>query len=369
MRGTPGAEALIDIPGLAHGVKLKEQSPGQYTRSLTVSSQTPVSLDRAPVIGRLRDGDGVSPPAASNGALRIDSTPPVIEGLFPKPDAQVVRLRTPILAQVTDQNGSGLAAERSRLIIDQEDMSDSIVATPDYLTYLPAVELAPGDHTAHLMVYDRAGNMKSQSWHFTIIDSGGTIHAITSNADRITAPGDILSVTVEGMWGASVKLLVGHAIEIPMKEQSPGFYEATHAVTPADLLAGVPLAVRFAVPELKPVTETLERSIGPSLAPLPPPAVTDPPEAKWPMDPPIIKGKAAPRSRIRLRVEYSASISGTDVSGVLSDQVVRVPISGKWTLRLGSPSAILTAAAPRYRITVETLAPYSADPDDPPLNT
>ncbi len=355
LSGTPGAEAVFDIPGLAHGIKMREDSAGSYSAAYKVPTNRNACFESAAVLACLRDGEQFSQPAAAQRLLKIDAAPPVIDHVYPRPSAKVVRMRVPILAQVSDQSGSGLAIERARLLLDEHDVSDFLVVTNGAATYLPTNDLDPGEHSVHLIVYDRAGNMKSQSWAFTVVDSQYSIRSVVTNADRSMAIGDTVTANVEGMWGGKVLLVIGDKLEVPLKEQSPGFYEGSHVLREGDISGSAPLEIRFTGSESNQYIETLEQPLRMAVSEQIAPTVTQPVPAAWSSDQLVVRGKGAPRSTVRLRIAYRLPQSRVHNSGIVAEQHIRVGADGLWEGKPVERSPLLARAAAHYELTVAPL--------------
>jgi len=351
LSGTPAAEAFFDIPGFAHGVKMREDSAGNYSAEYKLPINRNVCLESAAVLACLREGDQFSPPTAAARQLKIDASPPVIEQVYPRPSAKVVRMRVPILAQLTDQSGSGLAVERARLLLDEHDVSDFLVISNGCAAYQPTIDLEPGEHSVHLMVYDRAGNMKSQSWAFTVVDSQYSIRSVVTNADRIMDSGDTLTANVEGMWGGKVTLLIGDK-EIALKEQSPGFYEGSYVFRKGDTAGSAPLAIRFTSSENNQYFETLEQPLRMVVTEPTAPTITQPVPAAWSSDQLVVRGKGSPRSTVRLRIAYRLPQGRMHISGIVAEQHIRVGADGLWEGKPIERSPLLARAAAQYEMTI-----------------
>ena len=354
VRGTPAAEAAFDIPGLVQGVKLREESAGVYAARFEVPISKYVCLDGAAIIGYLRGGGRISRPAGSGRLLRIDAAPPVIERIYPEPSARVIRPQTPIVAAVTDHNGSGIAARKTVLLIDGQDMSQYAVYTEGLLSYASPFDLDAGEHTVELMVFDEAGNMGSRTWRFTVMESQYAIRTVKTNADRVFTAGDVLTAVVEGAWGGRMVLVVGDSVEVPLKEQSPGFYEGAYTV-PREAAGPIPLMVRFTSAQKTEYTEILESSIRVWQPAPAAPTISSLPTVPAPDGTFIVRGRAAPRSTVRVRIACSLNLNGRVLRGVVAEQHVRVAGTGAWESKPIPTSAMLARAQARLTIEAEAV--------------
>jgi len=102
------------------------------------------------------------------GHRRGDHRAPVITDVTPDHGSRVGdRGRTHIGARFHDRGGSGIASVTLR--VDGRDVSWRASVEGDELRYRE--DLAPGRHTAELVVRDRAGNATRQAWTFRVVDT------------------------------------------------------------------------------------------------------------------------------------------------------------------------------------------------------
>lgn len=165
--GLPGADASMRIPGVAAGIDLKETRPGVYEGSYTIRRRDDLgAFDRA--VATLRSGN-----QRATARLEIeerqarDERPPQISGLTPSNGERIEeRRRTEIFARVSD-DGSGVDPASLRLRVDGLDVTQDARVTGDEVRYRE--ELGRGNHTAELLVRDRAGNAARTAWTFRVI--------------------------------------------------------------------------------------------------------------------------------------------------------------------------------------------------------
>lgn len=102
------------------------------------------------------------------GQRRGDHRAPVITDVTPDNGSRVGdRGRTHIGARFHDRGGSGIASVTLR--VDGRDVSYRASIDGNELRYRE--DLAPGRHTAELVVRDRAGNATRQAWAFRVVDT------------------------------------------------------------------------------------------------------------------------------------------------------------------------------------------------------
>jgi hypothetical protein len=91
----------------------------------------------------------------------------VISDLTPDHGARVdARGRTRIAARFND-DGAGIDTASVRLRVDGRDVTGEARIEGDELQYRE--DLAPGRHSAELVVRDRAGNVTRRAWTFDVV--------------------------------------------------------------------------------------------------------------------------------------------------------------------------------------------------------
>lgn len=122
-----------------------------------------------------------------------------------------VQLGKAMGARVTDA-GSGIDNKSVRLRIDGQDVSERARLRGDTVHFRD--NLAPGRHTAELLVRDEAGNATRQAWDFRVVDrdqrAGRDLTLeVTSHRDNAVVDGDGRLV-IEGrtLPGATVRVQV-----------------------------------------------------------------------------------------------------------------------------------------------------------------
>lgn len=171
LRGDPGVEAWIEIPGVKL-VQLTEIRPGLYEGTYVVGPR-----DRREGFQRpkaiLKQGTqnvtarvDVRSDRSGRGWEHRDREAPEIVDVSPAQGERVSeRGRTRITATVSDQR-SGV--ESVTLRVDGRDVSSDVRVEGNDIRY--AEDLQPGRHSAELAVRDRAGNVAMRRWFFDVVE-------------------------------------------------------------------------------------------------------------------------------------------------------------------------------------------------------
>lgn len=165
--GMPGAVAVVDLPGVANNVRLREVRPGRYEGSYTIRRSDNLNVS-APVVASLRAGERVvtanvvAPPVA-----RGDSRPPVIANLSPREgDTVAGGPVTVVSGNFEDGGGSGVDPASVRIMLSGRNVTPDAQVTPESFTYRGP--LPPGRHSVDIRAKDRAGNAVRRSWSFDV---------------------------------------------------------------------------------------------------------------------------------------------------------------------------------------------------------
>jgi len=175
LRGTPGGDAWLDIPGVIRGVDLDEVRPGVYEGTYTVRRRDNLAAFPKALAtlqkGRHRStarvelrGFDVEP----GYGYGVDERGPQITDLTPQPGDRITdRGRTVITARLRDDR-SGVDGSTVRLRVDGRDVTEYARITAEEVRYHD--DLAPGRHTVELFARDRTGNQSTRSWSFDVVD-------------------------------------------------------------------------------------------------------------------------------------------------------------------------------------------------------
>lgn len=168
--GEPRANASVDIPGVVDNIRLRETRPGVYEGTYTVRRRDNLdAFDRA--VATLREGNRKTVARVEfrdndRGANR-DQRPPQVSDLTPSHGERVEdRRRTRITARISDDR-SGIDTDSVRLSVDGRNVTRNTEVTDKRIRYRD--ELDRGNHTAELVVRDKAGNVTRTAWSFWVV--------------------------------------------------------------------------------------------------------------------------------------------------------------------------------------------------------
>ena len=167
-------------------------------------------------------------------AQRITSPSPAI-------NAEDVEPSSAISVTFQPDNGTTIRPDTVKVFLDDTDVTSQAVITGDFLSYRPATDLSPGEHTVRLEFTNSAGDDRQAEWSFSV----GTpivadIESVSHNgANEPLAAGQNLLVSVNGTPGSRVSVFLvrdGSTVKsLATEEVSQGVYVASLPVTDADL--------------------------------------------------------------------------------------------------------------------------------------
>lgn len=165
LRGTPGAQVAVDIPGAVRSLKLTERSRGLYEGSYTIRQREDLrAFDEA--VATLQRGKERSTARASLRDLR-DQRPPEVTQVSPGQGDRVHGGRQEQVSARFQDSGSGIDLNSVRLKVDGRDVTRQARVSADGVVWRG--DLARGRHSAQLEVRDRAGNLARRSWSFQLL--------------------------------------------------------------------------------------------------------------------------------------------------------------------------------------------------------
>lgn len=180
LRGAPGGDAWLDIPGVIRGVDLAETRPGVYEGSYTIRRRDNLDALRN-AVATLRLGDRRMTARVDmdrgydrggfarddRGGYARDNRLPQISELMPANGDRVAgRGQVQIGARLADP-GSGIDPASVRLRINGRDVTGDARVSPDEIRY--RADLPPGRYTAEVSVRDNAGNADTKAWAFDVV--------------------------------------------------------------------------------------------------------------------------------------------------------------------------------------------------------
>jgi hypothetical protein len=336
LRGTPGGTASVQVPGVVKDLVLRESTRGVYTGSYVVpmGTRTPVTVSRATAIARLRVGQSERLIQAS-GTLQVDNQPPLVTSTTPEANGRVNSLRPNITAVFDDQGGTGVDSNVVRLSVDGRDVSSEATITASLLAYRPDRNLGAGKHDVSIEVRDRAGNLATKAWSFTIVDRASVITAFTHNAPSVIQAGDEITFTLTGEADATVTMQLGEIRTLTMDEVSAGRYTASYVVRRTDRLDGVVVTAKMKTKsgETFSTDLTLGSTVGGNTS-LTAPTITSHQNNATVGRTAVFKGKADPNAKVRVKIDFTQRVFGAiPMSGTIAEVEVDADSKGLWETR------------------------------------
>ncbi|MBA3725219.1 MAG: copper amine oxidase N-terminal domain-containing protein [Armatimonadetes bacterium] len=331
MVGTPNGQASFRIPGIVDNVAMREVNDGRYAGSWTVPpAGTAVNLAGASVLGVLRIGRDERLIQAAN-RLSVDTEAPRIATILPEANARVVRGQVSVSAVFDDGSGSGIDPATVRMIVNGRDVTDQATITPSFANLRPD-QIIIGRNVATVSAEDRAGNRVSKSWAFTVADATSEIKLLTHDAPTRVEPGDVITVRLEGAKGGRATFDVGRNQNMPMSENPDGVYVGRYTVRRGEDLSNAPVIATLEVGNNKYTVEAKDRiNASASTSELDAPKVTSPADGAKVNSPMVVRGTAAPNTKIRVKVEYTTSLLGAiAMSGTIGDQALTTDAQGNF---------------------------------------
>jgi hypothetical protein len=217
LEGMAGAQVMVDLPGVANDVALREVRPGQYEGAYTIRRSDNLNMSR-PIVATLRAGERV---ATANLALApvppapppsVDNRPPLLVNLAPR-EGEVVPSGPPIQisANFDDRGGGGVDPSSVRISLSGRNVTPDAQVNPNSFSY--RTSLPPGRYTVDVTARDRAGNAVRREWSFDVaavipvniplqILSHGNNAQVDGSSTQVegrTAPFATLNVKVEAV--------------------------------------------------------------------------------------------------------------------------------------------------------------------------
>lgn len=356
LEGTPGGQASFRIPGLADQVAMRETAPGHYVGNWNVPANKHVQLKAAAVIGSLQIGSRTAPLLQAGETVSVDAIDPRIRDAAPE-NTNVSDPRPNISATFEDQ-GSGVDRKSIHLFVNGRDVTNEANVTRDFISYKPDAPLEAGPQQIELKVMDVAGNLADARWTFNEQPRAkGGIKSVSDNADHALQPGDVMHVELSGTPGSQAAFSAGSIQNVPMREDQPGHYVADYTIRRGDDIADKPLAFRLKTPEGEKFEQAGRSAIRINTGKPTAPTVTYPGPNDTPANPLIVRGKATPNSRVRVKVDYQNKVFGLiAMRGTAADAIVTTDKSGNWESAPVNVGGILGSKGVEYTITATAIS-------------
>jgi hypothetical protein len=356
LEGTPGAKATLQIPGVTQEIEMTEVSPGRYQARVTAPTNA-LTVNKAAAIARLRIGSSERLIQAP-GPVSVDTESPKILENSPAPNSRTSSTQPNITVSFDDGSGSGIATDRVRITLDGRDVTSDASVTNTFLAYRPPTALPPGKHEVVVTAEDRAGNPVSRTWAFNVGRRSGVIQSFTSTAGANPEPGDVVRFTLVGEAGGTATYSIGkRLVDLPMREVSPGRYEAEYTVRRNDDLGNEEIKATLRTREGETYTTDPRTDLaGSRQGVVRKPVITSPAIDAKLADQFLVTGTAPRGARVRLVVQYKASVLGVlGTTGTLSEQTVDVDEQGRWESQPIRLSGFATGRGTTYTITATTI--------------
>jgi len=332
LEGTPGGTATFDIAGVASGMAMREVRPGLYQGTYTVRAGD--NTTAAAVIGHLRVGGQDAPPVQAGAALTVDTQPPTILERAPAPGAVISNARPNILVTFHDHGGSGVHSPATRLYVNGQDVTAAATVGDTAVAYSPPGPLTDRV-TVRIVLTDRAGNVTDSQFEFRIVVAqAAPIRSVTVTPARPLRAGEVLRVSLTGDAGGQAAFRIeGLGDWIPMAEAQDqrGTYVGSYTVRPADRVQNARIQVRLVLDGTAAYAEASTRLTVVAEV-VPAPVITAPASGAVVRAPIVIRGRATPGHQVTVRLDYSGKVLLFDVRGTLGQRTATADASGTWTV-------------------------------------
>lgn len=329
--GTPGGIATFRIPGLVEEVPMREEAPGHYTGDWEVSREQKIQLKSAAVIGSLKVGRRSAPLIQAGEMLSVDTRPPRIFDTTPDEKSNTNDPRPNISASF-DDDGSGVEPKSVHLLLDGHDVTREATITKTFIAYRPADRLPQGIQQVELHITDRAGNESVARWSFTeAARAQGGITSVSDPANQTFEPGDVVHLEMSGSPGGRAFFNAGNLKNIPMREDKPGHYLVDYTLRRGDDVGSAPVVYRLVTADGEKFEHSsrsvLKVHVGKPDAPI----IVSPGPNEPPTNPLVVRGKAMPNTKVRIKIDYRNRVFGVvDLQGTASEVTVTADRAGNW---------------------------------------
>ncbi|ROZ69424.1 hypothetical protein EEB15_23210 [Ramlibacter sp. WS9] len=222
LEGAPGAAVIVDLPGVANDVALRETRPGHYEGAYTLRRSDNLNVSR-PIVATLRIGERV---VTANLAVPLvqpqaDNRPPQVVNISPRDGDALPGGPVQISGNFEDRGGSGVDPASVRILISGRNVTPDAQVTPN--SFNLRASLPPGRHAVEVTARDRAGNAVRRDWSFEV--SGGVVPVALPL--QVTSPGNGASIdgattvtgrtapfaTVQAKVDASLRIQTGFGVD------------------------------------------------------------------------------------------------------------------------------------------------------------
>lgn len=359
LRGTPGGNASFRVPGVTDETPMQETSRGYYSGKWITPKDKDLQNSGVAIIGSLKKNGQTAPLLQAGNVVKIDTTAPRVSDIAPPAEAKIATRRPLITATFSDQGGSGIDPERTRILLNDRAVTEDAEVTNRFFTFRPTEPLSARTHRIDLYVYDKAGNVTHRRWNFQLTEASQVgIKSVNTNAQEILEPGDVLDVRMEGAPGGKATFSLGAIKNRALSETSPGVYSGNYTIRKGDDIANAPVIVTLTTAEGEKFTSSTERSLQVATGRPAAPKITSPTDSDSLTSPLVVRGTAAPNSTVRLKIDYANPVLGVlAVRGTAAEVEIPVDKDGKWASEPINISSLFSSKDTRYTITATAVSP------------
>ncbi|MGH2437558.1 MAG: hypothetical protein ACRDFA_11250, partial [bacterium] len=353
LRGTPGGTATFDIFGIRSGIPMREVSAGVYQGTYTVRPGDNVAT--AAIFAHLRVGTSEAPLVQAGTPITIDSLPPLIRQRIPEPNSTVNNARPNIVVTFEDQGGAGIDSAATRLVVNGQNVTSRATTTETVVAYNPPEPLS-GRVAVQVRLRDRAGNQEDSAWTFTIgVVQGALIRSVTVNPTTPLRAGQVLTITMVGEPGGQAAYSIEGVVDsIAMAEATnqPGVYFGSYTVRAEDNVQNTRIFVTLTRGGVSSRVEASARLMIVGQSAVAAARITAPAEGTSVGAPIVVRGVAAPGSRVVVQVDYRVEVEARAIvtlQGRYGEVSTTADASGNWQVSINPavriPGAQLTISA------------------------
>lgn len=358
LSGTPGGDASFSIPGVVESVSMHETSPGQYTGTYDVPKN--VNVVGAAALGSLSRDGASAPVVQAARSITIDSAAPKIADFSPGRGASTDSDKPLIYATMSDAGGVGVNPSSVRIQLDGKDVTQAATVTPAFFNFTPATPLSKGVHVVDVSVADKASNVETTQWRFTVAPSQ-FVKSFTSDAAAGQAlhAGQVVQFTLKAQPGGHASVKVGSGASTDLTETAPGIYAGKYTIKSGESAEHAPVTADFRAADGQTTTVPLAAGLTISAGPPASPTITSPTEGAAVGDTIDIMGNSAPGATVRITVDYSTKALGIfNLTGSSGTKEVTANNKGVWKVPGLSLEAnrLLSGQATVFTITALTIA-------------
>jgi hypothetical protein len=332
--GQAGAQAVLEIPGMADDIPMTETSPGNYDASWTPDAANPISVNEGAAVAKLTlNGMTYYSPEVNN--VSVDTEPPSIVVRGPQPDTVISGFMPQIMVKLSDA-GSGVDPNKVDLKVNGQDVTSSAKITQQDLVYDLPTNMTPGQYSVSLSVPDKAGNTATKNWSFSITGSSLSSDFVHTGKSSL-AEGQGVNFSLKAPPGSQVVVYFGEGRQVPLAETSAGVYTGDYSIRHMDRFAGDMVTASITPPNGQAYTIRAPEAMG--ISPNLPlselaPVISSPLASQTVSDPLVVQGTAIPTSTVTVHVSFEQMVGPHEtIHGELADMVVGADSAGNWQTR------------------------------------